>query len=693
MTDPQPGDIFHRGQVLNNTYEIEAVLGRGGTGEVYRARNLISDRIVAIKALNSQFSGREDYVQLMRREEQMRDILHDAVVRYTECSRTDDGHVFVVMDFIDGPSMQALLERGGMDARELLIVAHRVTEGLVAAHGHGIVHRDLSPDNVILRDGRPERATIIDFGIAKDTAAGARTIVGNEFAGKYEYAAPEQLEGRAEPRSDLYALGALLLAAFRGRLPFAGATPGEIVRRKQRPLETDGVPEPLKGLIEWLSAPEPAARPADAGAVLARLDGLLVPKHRKEPQPVRRRGRALWLALPVIAVAAVGGAWYAGLFGPPAPPPLPVAAPYLLTASVEGGVGRLSGNAPDPAAAAAIAAAFAEATGVVPPEGSLTLADGVPSATWAAGVAALLGALDGAEGWTLEVRDGLASVTGVAPDRAARDAVSGRLGTAAGAGGLQLATALRAGPAVLAADTVAAIAAGAADCGPLATDRPAGDSYAIDETVTLTGRVASQATADALTAAVTAAAGDRPVRVEVTALNPPICTVQLALPPTPQDGLSIWLGQGATGAANPTGVFNPGDNPIAELHLPADRAEGYLWVAVVDTTGNVFNLLPNLNQPEHALAAVGTVGAGLRRVRLLHTLEEFAADNSRLAMRVTESDFGKSEIVAFLTRRPLFELRPKTESAAAFAEALTEAVAADPDNIRAIATRVLDSRP
>jgi serine/threonine protein kinase len=90
------------------------------------------------------------------------------------------------MDYISGPSLaDAMLERR-IDPRELLIIAHRVAEGLVATHSHGIVHRDLSPDNIILRDGKPELATIIDFGIAKDTAAGARTIVGNEFAGKYE---------------------------------------------------------------------------------------------------------------------------------------------------------------------------------------------------------------------------------------------------------------------------------------------------------------------------------------------------------------------------------------------------------------------------------------------------------------------------------------------------------------------------
>jgi hypothetical protein len=122
MIDPLPSDIFRAGQILNNTYEIEGILGRGGTGEVYRARNKITGRVVAIKALNSQFSGNADYLELMKREEEMRNILHDAVVRYTDCSLTDDGHVFLVMDFIDGPSLNDLMLSGRVDARDLLIV-------------------------------------------------------------------------------------------------------------------------------------------------------------------------------------------------------------------------------------------------------------------------------------------------------------------------------------------------------------------------------------------------------------------------------------------------------------------------------------------------------------------------------------------------------------------------------------------
>ena len=149
-----PG-IFQIGDVLNNTYRIDKVLGLGGTSEVYRAVSEISGRVVAVKALRAEFSRNEDFLNLMTREEAMREIRHDAIVRYYDNQRTDDGHVYLVMDYVDGPGLDRKVKDGGMSAEDVLIVCRRVTEGLVAAHANNIVHRDLSPDNIILRDGKP----------------------------------------------------------------------------------------------------------------------------------------------------------------------------------------------------------------------------------------------------------------------------------------------------------------------------------------------------------------------------------------------------------------------------------------------------------------------------------------------------------------------------------------------------------
>lgn len=721
MIAPLPGDIFRAGQILNNTYEIEGVLGRGGTGEVYRARNLISGRIVAIKALNAQFSGQEGYIALMRREEQMRDIRDDAVVRYTECSRTDQGHVFLVMDFIDGPSMADVMMRRRMEPRELMIIAHRVAEGLVAAHGQGIVHRDLSPDNVILKGGSPEKATIIDFGIAKDTGAGARTIVGNDFAGKYEYAAPEQMEGKAEPRSDLYALGALLLAAWKGQIPFAGMTPGEMIRRKGQPLDTLGVPEPLKGLIDWLSAPALAQRAPSAAAVVDQVGRALggTPGGRAPAETAATRaaggtralprsdlgggkarkssGAGFLLAILVLMLgAAGGGAWYAGLIDEWLKPALPVVAPYTLVAKAADGPApaSLTGHAPDEAGAAALRAAFAGLSGGDAAPEAVVLARGVPGPDWVGAVAELFSILQGVEDWKIEVSDRAAKVTGLAADVTAGKALRQMLETWAQKGGFVLTTSLANGPKVLAVADVQKLLDERATCGRLVQAEAPAIGYALGDTVTVTGSAPDGDLAADLQLGLRERIGDRKVRVDLTVLNEDLCAVRDVLPDLPNNAVSIWLGKGETGEPNLTGIYTEGDNPVVEVLIPASLTEGRLWVMVVDNTGTVFNLLPNVNFSETELASLGKVENGMRRVRVLFSFDELRANPKLLAMRIKKTDYGKSEFLAFVTKDELFDTRrPRDESIASFAEALDFAQQERPGNILGYASRILESRP
>lgn len=701
MIGPLPGDIFRQGQVLNHTYEIEGVLGRGGTGEVYRARNQISGRVVAIKALNAQFSGNDDYIQLMRREEQMRDVLNDAVVRYSECSRTDQGHVFLVMDFIDGPSMNDVMMRRRMDPRELMIIAHRVAEGLVAAHARGIVHRDLSPDNVVLRDGAAEKATIIDFGIAKDTSAGAKTIVGNEFAGKYEYAAPEQLEGRAEKRSDLYSLGATLLAAYRGQVPFGGSTPGEIVRRKQARLDTEGVPEPLKGLVDWLTAPALADRAPSAEAVVERLSQALKPvstrgarKAPAEGQVRTGRGGTLALLLVLLLALAGGGGWYAGLFDGLVKPSLPVAQPYMMTASAGPGGTRLVANAPDEPAAALLRQAFSSAAGAPAPDGAVSLATGVPDDRWVADVAAGLALMQGLTEWELSVADRKVTVTGLADSRDAAADRTTAISDWARAAGMTARVDIVLGPRILPIATVDEILRPSALCGPLAADDPPVAGYAIGDTVVVSGALESEAARDKLQAALEAAAGDRKVRIDATILNADLCAIRKVLPPLQSDDLAVWLGDGETGQVNLSGIYHAGENPIVEVLAPADLTGLSLWVVVVDNKGSVFNLLPNIRQEEHDLADIGRVENGQRRVRVLYSMEDLTAKRGYLAIKVDAESFGKSEVIAILSKTSLFGIRrPKDESIASFAEALSAILQEEPGNIVSIASRVIDARP
>lgn len=129
MNDARSGQIFSPGDLLNNTYRIEAILGRGGTSEVYRARSEISGRVMAIKALRAEYATNEDFLALMTREEDIRDVRHDAIVRYFDTQRMPDGVVYLVMDYVEGPALDRKMAEGGMSAADLLIVGERVCEG------------------------------------------------------------------------------------------------------------------------------------------------------------------------------------------------------------------------------------------------------------------------------------------------------------------------------------------------------------------------------------------------------------------------------------------------------------------------------------------------------------------------------------------------------------------------------------
>ena len=123
MLESRPGDAFQLGELLNNTYRIEALLGRGGTSDVYRARSEISGRLMALKVLKAEFTGNDDYLALLTREEAIREIRHDAVIRYSECNRTQDGHVYLLMDYVEGPGLDKKLKQGPMPAEDLLTIA------------------------------------------------------------------------------------------------------------------------------------------------------------------------------------------------------------------------------------------------------------------------------------------------------------------------------------------------------------------------------------------------------------------------------------------------------------------------------------------------------------------------------------------------------------------------------------------
>ena len=184
------------------------------------------------------------------------------------------------------------------------------------------------------------------------------------------------------------------------------------------------------------------------------------------------------------------------------------------------------------------------------------------------------------------------------------------------------------------------------------------------------------------------------LRFDTTILNDQLCAIRAVLPDVPSANLSIWLGDGTTGAPSLSGVFRTGENPMVEVHVPESISDGSLWVMVVDNTGTVFHVLPNVNQTEHDLASLGEIQNGVRQVRVLHSIEEFKQDNTRLAIRINEGDYGKTEVIAILSRSDLFDLRrPRDESVTSVAEALAGALIGREGEIIGVASRIIDARP
>ncbi len=708
MTDSRAGDLFQPGDLVNNTYRIEAILGRGGTSDVYRARSEISGRLAALKVLKAEFSSNDDYLVLLTREEEIRDIRHDAVVRYSENNRTADGHVYLVMDYVDGPGLDQKLKAGPMSAGDVLTVCKRVCEGLEAAHARNIVHRDLSPDNIILRDGDPAQAVIIDFGIAKDTNPGAETIVGGEFAGKYAYAAPEQLSGKTDQRTDIYSLGALLLANYRGQKADAGRNLLEVVENKKEPLNTQDVPEPLKSILDKMTAPNPDDRYQSAGDVLRALaaarngsaapqddldDATVIapraapaaapsvapvtqpdPKPKATPakaEPAKSSRGGVVAAVGALAVVGIGaGGYFGGLFDSFLAPQYPTVSPYTLVADKRPGQApRAVGFVPSETVRDAM-------TGEITSEGGdvdLTLASGDISDTWGTAVTDVIDAAMDLDEWRFVVEGNEARLTGQTTDQALHAELE-QLYSAGLPAGLQGTADIELESLFLSADEVRPILSGLADCGALKLIDAPSTGYGPETPIKVGGTLASRDSLVGLDTALTALAGSRPFDLEqVTLLNPTLCLIENFLPSAPTSDISIAFFNGEQGnAPNPTGDFIVGQNPVIDVDLPDDVQDGYLSVSVLDVSGNVFHLLPNVTRQDNDIASLRDGESGPISVRVAYSIDE-SQDNGGIAFQVDDTALGKSKVIVLHTDNQLFStIRPTAESAAGYAEALRE---------------------
>jgi len=254
-------------------YRIEALLGTGAMGEVYRAHDPAIDRLVAIKVVRPELvagSGGAQLLERFRREARAAGRrFHPNIVAIWDFG-DDNGTPFLVMELVEGQSLDQLIKScGSLEPRRSVAIITQVLSALGFAHASGIVHRDIKPSNIMVLPG--EQVKVADFGIAR-LEASEFTIVG-DLLGTPAYMAPEQLSGGPiDHRTDLFATGVILFEMLTGVKPFRGKSITEIISFMERRGPEDiralnpGVPEAMKHVIGKSVAFDPAQRYADAAA-------------------------------------------------------------------------------------------------------------------------------------------------------------------------------------------------------------------------------------------------------------------------------------------------------------------------------------------------------------------------------------------------------------------------------------------
>jgi serine/threonine-protein kinase len=209
------------GETIAGRYEVEELVGHGGMSSVYKARDALLERHVALKILHEQYSADDGFVERFKREARsVAQLQHPNIVTVIDRGE-ENGRQFIVFEYIEGENLKEHVVRNGrLDVREALEIALEVARGLAFAHDQGLVHRDVKPQNILLNgDGR---AKVTDFGIARTVDVDGMTQTGTVL-GTSNYIAPEQASGnRVDAHSDVYALGVVLYELLAGEVPFPG---------------------------------------------------------------------------------------------------------------------------------------------------------------------------------------------------------------------------------------------------------------------------------------------------------------------------------------------------------------------------------------------------------------------------------------------------------------------------------------
>ncbi len=275
--------MFDSGTIIDGRFQLGRRVGKGGMGEVYRARDRRTQQVVALKIL----SGTSDrHLGRFAREAQLLARLrHPAIVAYLGDGTAAPRRPYLAMEWLDGEELAAILKRGRLRPAEAVVVLRRVADALGFAHARGVVHRDIKPSNLFVVGGQLASLKLIDFGIAQeDTGCDEDTGLTQTGAalGTPGYMAPEQVRGSAEvgPAADVFALGSVLYECLTGRRAFGGehavAVQAKILLEDLPPVSEicAEVPPGLESLLQRMLAKDPDDRPADGAALAAELAAL-----------------------------------------------------------------------------------------------------------------------------------------------------------------------------------------------------------------------------------------------------------------------------------------------------------------------------------------------------------------------------------------------------------------------------------
>lgn len=221
------------GRILNSRYELQQLIGTGGMADVYRATDNLLGRTVAVKILHPQFAKDPVFIERFRQEAQAAANLNQPNIVNVFDWGIEDSTYYIIMEYVQGHDLKSIIMQGGPLLPERAVeIAMAICLALDAAHSHGVIHRDIKPQNVIVTGDN--QIKVMDFGIARTAGGSAMTQTGT-IMGTAQYISPEQAQGRpADPRSDLYSLGVVLYEMLTGKVPFNGENPVAVAYKQVR---------------------------------------------------------------------------------------------------------------------------------------------------------------------------------------------------------------------------------------------------------------------------------------------------------------------------------------------------------------------------------------------------------------------------------------------------------------------------